>query len=177
LPAGAGPAGRGLRDRIRRPARGRHRRRHMKRFAALYAELDESTSTDDKLAALRRYLREAPDEDAAWAVYFLSGGRPPRLIRTARLKAVAMEAAGLPEWLFEASHQAVGDLAATLALVLPDTGGCGHDAGLSDWMLQRLLPLRGADEARIVQALPAWLSELDPPGRFLLVKLVSGGFR
>jgi DNA ligase-1 len=149
----------------------------MKRFAALFAELDQNTATHDKVAALVRYLREAPEADAAWAMYFLAGGKPRQLVRTAQLKAVAMQAAGLPEWLFEASYQAVGDLAETIAHVLPGPADGGSALGLDDWMQQRLLPLRGADEARIADALTAWWRELDPLGRFLLVKLVGGGFR
>ncbi len=149
----------------------------MKRFAALFAELDESTATNDKVAALVRYLREAPEADAAWAMYFLAGGKPRQLVRTAQLKAVAMQAAGLPEWLFEASYQAVGDLAETIAHVLPGPADGGSALGLDDWMQQRLLPLRGADEASIAASLTAWWRELDPLGRFLLVKLVGGGFR
>jgi len=149
----------------------------MKRFAALFAELDASTATNDKVAALVRYLREAPAEDAAWAVYFLAGGKPRQLIRTAQLKAVALQASGLPEWLFEASYQAVGDLAETISLVLPAPGAAAPDLGLDGWMQQRLLPLRGADEARVAEALTAWWRELDAMGRFLLVKLVGGGFR
>ena len=149
----------------------------MKRFAALYAELDESTSTHDKLAALVRYLREAPEADAAWAVYFLAGGKPRQLIRTAQLRAVAMQAAGLPEWLFEACYQAVGDLAETISHVLPQRAGETGALGLDDWMQQRLLPLRGADDAAVAAALQTWWGELNPLGRFLLVKLISGGFR
>lgn len=149
----------------------------MKRFAALFAELDESTSTHDKVAALVRYLGEVPPEDAAWAMYFLAGGKPRQIIRTAQLKAVAMQAAGLPEWLFEASYQAVGDLAETIAHVLPDPPHLGNELGLNAWMHERLLPLRGADEARIADALTSWWRELDALGRFLLVKLVGGGFR
>ncbi len=149
----------------------------MKRFAALFAELDESTATNDKVAALVRYLREAPEADAAWAMYFLAGGKPRQLVRTAQLKAVAMQAAGLPEWLFEASYQAVGDLAETIAHVLPGPADGASELGLDDWMQQRLLPLRGADEASITASLTAWWRELDPLGRFLLVKLVGGGFR
>jgi DNA ligase-1 len=149
----------------------------MKRFAALFAELDETTSTHDKVAALVRYLREAPPEDAAWAMYFLAGGKPRQIIRTAQLKAVAMRAAGLPEWLFEASYQAVGDLAETIAHVLPAPTVGDGDLGLNAWMHERLLPLRGADEARIADALVSWWRELDALGRFLLIKLVGGGFR
>jgi DNA ligase-1 len=150
----------------------------MKRFAALFAELDASTATSAKVAALRRYLAEVDDADAAWAVYFLAGGKPRQLIKTAQLRALATETAGLPEWLFEACYQAVGDLAETIALVLPeprDSGGM--DTRLSQWMEQRLLPLRGQSDAAVLQALGGWWRELDPAGRFLLVKLVGGGFR
>jgi DNA ligase 1 len=52
----------------------------MRRFAHLFSELDETTRTGEKVAALVRYFGEAPPEDAAWAVHFLSGSRPRRLI-------------------------------------------------------------------------------------------------
>lgn len=149
----------------------------MKRFAALFAELDASTSTLAKVDALVRYLAEAPTDDAAWAMYFLAGGKPRQLVRTAQLRALATEAAGLPEWLFEACYQSVGDLAETIAHVLPAPADGGSDLGLHAWMTERLLPLRGADETAVAHALTAWWRELDHLGRFLLVKLVGGGFR
>ena len=89
----------------------------MQAFAALYQALDASTSSLAKQAALRDYLRGAPPEDAAWAVYFLAGGKPRQLVPTKLLRAVAREAAGLPEWLFDESYEAVGDLAETIALL------------------------------------------------------------
>ena len=48
----------------------------MKAFATLYSRLDATTSSNAKLAAMRDYFREADPADAAWAVYFLAGGRP-----------------------------------------------------------------------------------------------------
>lgn len=150
----------------------------MKRFADLFAELDATTSTSAKVTALQRYLDAANDADAAWAVYFLSGGKPRQLIKTAQLRALAEEASGLPAWLFDASYQAVGDLAETIALVLPAPASAGGLAiSLSDWMEQRLLPLRGQGDDAVAVALRAWWRELDATGRFLLVKLVGGGFR
>lgn len=149
----------------------------MKRFAELYAALDATTSTAAKVDALVAYLAAAPDEDAAWAVYFLAGGKPRQTVRTALLRAVATEAAGLPDWLFEASYQAVGDLAETIALVLPPPVPAAEPPGLAAWMHERLLPLRGADDATVAHALRAAWRELDTLGRFLLVKLVGGGFR
>ena len=83
----------------------------MKAFAQLFQALDATTAQSAKLAALVAYLRVAPPADAAWATYFLAGGKPRQMVPTKRLKALAQEAAGLPEWLFEESYQAVGDLA------------------------------------------------------------------
>ena len=149
----------------------------MRRFARLFEELDASTATGDKVAALVRYFAQAPAEDAAWAVYFLCGGKPRQVVPTALLRAAACRRAQIDDWLFEASYQAVGDLAETIAHVLPPASQALGSEGLAHWVLQRLLPLRGLppdeQEARV---LAAW-DELDTPGRFLFVKLIGGGFR
>src|SRR5690606_23933768 len=90
----------------------------------------------------------------------------------------ALADSGLPEWLFEASYQAVGDLAETIALVLPlPQDAAGLQTPLSEWMEERLLPLRGQSDEAVAHALRGWWRELDATGRFLLVKLVGGGFR
>ena len=60
----------------------------MKAFADLYAALDETTKTNEKVAALARYFAAAPPADAAWAVYFLIGRRPKRLPRIPQARAV-----------------------------------------------------------------------------------------
>ena len=148
----------------------------MKAFAALYAALDASTATHDKVAALRRYFGSAGAADAAWAVYFLAGGKPRRTVPTARLRATACREAGLPEWLFEESYQAVGDLAETIAHVLPPPRR-RSELGLAAWVEQRLLPLRGQPGEMQAEALAGWWDELDTPERFLLLKLIGGGFR
>jgi DNA ligase-1 len=148
----------------------------MRRFAALYGALDASTSTDAKVAALVRYLADAPPADAAWAIYFLAGGKPRQTVPTALLRAEATALAGIPDWLFEASYQAVGDLAETIAQVLPPPRRHGS-LGLADWLTQRLLPLRGQPPEQQTDALRRWWDELPPDQRFLLVKLIGGGFR
>lgn len=148
----------------------------MRAFAELYAELDETTSTTAKVAALVRYFRAAPPADAAWAVALLSGRRPKRVISNPLLARWAAETAGVPEWLYEESRQTVGDTAETIALLLPD--GDGRDpAGLAEWMEQRLIPLRtqGEDVQHDV-IVAAWRS-LRARERFLLGKLLSGAFR
>ena len=98
------------------------------------------------------------------------------MVKTGALVALACEAAGIAYWLFDECYQSVGDLAETIALVLPRESE-PSDVGLAEWVEQRLLPLRGLPEAEVAQRVAAYWRELDAQGRFLLVKLVGGGFR
>ena len=148
----------------------------MKRFSALFAELDATTSTAAKVAALKRYFADAAPADAAWAVYFLSGGKPRQVVPTATLRTLACERAGISDWLFEECYQAVGDLAETIALVLP-AAPQASDIGLAEWVEQRLLPLRGLSPAEQAARIAGYWDALDATGRFLLTKLIGGGFR
>ncbi len=148
----------------------------MRRFAALYQALDASTGTTDKVAALQRYFAQAPAADAAWAVYFLAGGKPRQVLPTALLRSTAGALAAIDDWLFEACYQTVGDLAETIALVLPPPTR-RSDLGLAHWVEERLLPLRGLSPLEQTAALRAAFDELDADERFLLIKLIGGGFR
>ena len=147
----------------------------MKQFAALFHALDATTAQSAKLAALVAYLRVAAPGDAAWAVYFLAGGKPRQMVPTKRLKTLAQEAAGLPEWLFDECYEAVGDLAETLALLLPPPTEPA-DLPLAEWMAL-LLPLRAlpADEADA--RLRGQWAMLAPEQRFVYFKLITGNFR
>lgn len=148
----------------------------MREFARLYAELDETTSTTRKLEALQAYFSHAAPENAAWAVYFLAGGKPRQAVPTKLLRQYAIEYAGLDEWLFDESYHAVGDMAETIAHILPPPSK-RSDVGLAEWMEGRIGPLRGADPGTIREALYAAWDELDWRERFLFVKLIGGGFR
>ena len=103
----------------------------MRRFAALYRALDESTGTSDKLDALERYFRESPPGDAAWALHVLLGNRPRRMVASATLRDCAAAAAGLPQWLFDECHSQVGDVAETVALLAGSDGSVDADPGLA----------------------------------------------
>ena len=113
----------------------------MKAFARAFADLDASTSTTAKVAALKTYYRDAAPVDAAWATYFLAGGKPKQTVQTRYLRQAALECSGLSAWIFEESYQAVGDLAETIANVLPPPTHA-VDLGLAQWLEARLLPLR-----------------------------------
>jgi DNA ligase-1 len=148
----------------------------MKRFSRLFSELDATTSTNAKVEALTRYFEQAPARDAAWAVYFLAGGKPRQVVPMSRLALLACEVAQIAPWLFDECYQAVGDLAETIALVLPHEND-PSDVGLAEWVEERLLPLRGLGEAEVAERVKPYWRELDAQGRFLLSKLIGGGFR
>ncbi|NVZ55404.1 ATP-dependent DNA ligase [Pseudomonas edaphica] len=148
----------------------------MKAFAELYANLDATTSSNAKLAALQAYFRQAPPEDAAWAVYFLSGGRPRQLVPTRLLRDMATAASGIEPWLFEESYQSVGDLAETISLLLPESSYTSED-GLAVWLEEKLLPLRGLPPLELAERLPALWAQLDQPSLMVCIKLITGSFR
>lgn len=148
----------------------------MRDFARLYAELDETTATNRKLDALKNYFSRTPPQHAAWAVYFLAGGKPRQTVPTKLLRQFAIEYAGIDDWLFDESYHAVGDLAETIAHILPPPQH-SSDVGLADWMTERIAPLRGAQPETIRDALFAWWDQTDWRERFLLMKLIGGGFR
>lgn len=148
----------------------------MKAFAELYLRLDATTSSNAKLQALQDYFTQAPAEDAAWAVYFLSGGRPRQLVPTRLLRELAVHLSGLPEWLFEESYQAVGDLAETFSLLLPESEH-SSDAGLAYWVEEQLLPLRGLAPNDLAERLPPLWAQLDRNSLLVCMKLITGSFR
>ncbi len=148
----------------------------MKRFAHLYAELDATTATNAKVDALKRYFAVAAPADAAWAVYFLAGGKPRQVVPSGVLWTITCREAGIPEWLFDASYQAVGDFSETVAHVLPPPRH-ESDLGLAVWIEDRLLTLRGLAPDEQGERVASYWDELDTAGRFLLNKLIGGAFR
>ena len=147
----------------------------MKHFATLFAAIDQSTKTTVKVAALAEYFAKADDMDRLWTIALFSGRRPKRAVTTTRLREWAAEASGIPLWLFEESYAIVGDLAETIALVLPPSPST-EDQTLTHW-INALRDLANVDEpARKAFVLEAWQS-LGGAERFLFNKLITGGFR
>ena len=148
----------------------------MKAFADLYTALDETTKTNEKIAAMSRYFGSAPPADVAWAVHFLIGRRPKRLIPTRDLVEWATQEAGIPDWLFAECYQAMGDLAETIALLLPAARG-SSDRPLHYWVEERLLPMQRWDDAARRESLLAAWREMNEGQRFAWNKLITGEFR
>lgn len=148
----------------------------MRQFAELYQALDRTTSSRSKTDLMAAYFSAAKPADAAWAVYFLAGGKLKRLIPTQDLRHYAQTQTQMPEWLFEASYQSVGDLAETITLILPPIQCTRHES-LHDWVVNVLLPLRNVKPEDRVSALADALDGWDSDTRFVCLKLLTGGFR
>src|SRR6188474_1240809 len=116
----------------------------MKQFAELVIKLGTRTKTNDKLDALAKYFASADDADKVWVIAIFSGRRPKRAVSSTLLQAWSNEVTGLPAWLFEESYHTVGDLAETIALLLPETtAGTTDDKSLS-YFLQSFMQLEKA---------------------------------
>jgi DNA ligase-1 len=148
----------------------------VKAFADLYAALDETTKTNEKVAALARYFAGVPPVDAAWALSFLIGRRPKRLLESRKLAEWAIAESGIPDWLFGECYQAVGDFAETMALLLPPVKA-SSERPLSYWVEERLLPLRDLDDSARRESLVAAWREMDERQRFAWNKIITGEFR
>jgi DNA ligase 1 len=150
----------------------------VKRFSALYEAVDRTTSTNEKVKALQSYFAEAPAEDAAWALFFLTGRKIKRLIPSRVLWELTREITTLPEWLLEHCYAAVGDFAECMALLVEGTAaGTGHALPLHVWVEERILPLKQLDARAQRAAVSAWWCELDAHQAFVLNKIVTGEFR
>ena len=148
----------------------------MKDFALLYVELDQTNKTNEKIEAMRFFFERASAEDAAWAFYFLSGRKPRQIIPSGKLRAWAIEKAGIPEWLYEESRDTVGDGAETIALLLPNNK-VDDNTPLHVLVEEQLLPLRGSDEATQYKAVTDAWGRMDYSERLVYNKLITSAFR
>jgi DNA ligase-1 len=148
----------------------------MQRFTQLFLALDQTNKTNAKVQALVNYFAEAPPEDKVWCIALLSGKRPKKAIRSSDIREWTAEASGLPIWLFEETYHIVGDLAETVAKVLPEPTQETQDQSLHYWM-QYIVALRDMDlEQRREKVLSAW-SQLEAWPRFVFNKMMMGGYR
>lgn len=147
----------------------------MRRFAALFEMLDQTTKTNVKVAALAHYFEQAPKPDRLWAIALLSHKRPKRTVTTTLLRSWAADVAGLPLWLFEESYHIAGDLAEAIALVLPKAGMKSENT-LTAW-IQILADLKDKDDAEKKRVITDAWSQLTYHERFVFNKIITGGFR
>jgi DNA ligase-1 len=148
----------------------------MKAFANLYSQLDQTTKTNRKLQALLTYFQLAEDKDKLWAIALFTHRRPRRTVNTTMLRQWAAEHAEIPDWLFEESYHIVGDLAETIALVLPVPDKITSVPPLHYW-IDYLNNLRDKGDNEKKEAICAAWSKMNREQRFVFNKIITGGFR
>ncbi len=152
----------------------------MQDFTDLYWRLDGTTKTQEKVAALADFFSAATAADAAAAVGVLCGARQLRVVSTRQLRQWVAEETGLPDWLVEDSYAHVGDLAETLALLLPEPDPAAvalPSPGLAETLATTIHGLRGASDDRKREVVTATWRRLAPRERIVWHKLVTGGLR
>src|SRR6201991_2801141 len=149
----------------------------MRRFAALFETLDRTASTSAKRDAMAAYFRDAPPGDAAWAVYVLGGGKLKRTATSTELRLALAAETGYADWLIDDCYAHVGDLAETVALMLPTSDETTDDTPLHVWMEARLPSLGKLESGERMDILREWWRALPRDQLFLVNKLLTGSLR
>lgn len=147
----------------------------MRAFATLVHALDSTNKTNQKMEAIHHFFRDAEDRDKLWFLALFSGRRPKRAVSTALLREWAKEITQIPDWLFQESYAAVGDLGETISLLLPMPQGY-LDYSLSEWMDHINKLSAYSDEEKKAFVLRVW-GNLPHQERFIFNKLLGGSFR
>ena len=148
---------------------------NMKKFAQLIKTLDSTNKTTLKVQALADYFSLANDKDKVWTIAILSHRRPPRPVNTTLLREWASELSNIPLWLFEESYHIVGDLAETIALVVPSSKSSTKKT-LTQFLDEMIALKKKSDEEKREYLFENW-KILDYYERFVFTKLITGGFR
>jgi DNA ligase 1 len=151
----------------------------------MFERVDRTTSTNAKIAAIADYFRQAPPEDAAWALYFLTGAKLKRLVNWRQLWQWSMSRTNLQDWLLAECYNIVGDGAETISLLIEaSVSQVGRafsppstDLPLHQWIEARLLLLPTLDPADQQRHILEWWSQLSGTELFLFNKLVTGELR
>ena len=144
----------------------------MKRFAELLDRLSYEPGRNNKLRLMTDYFRAAPDPERGYALAALTGALAFRHAKPGMIRALISERAD--PILFELSHDYVGDLSETVALMWqPQPAAASRQPTLGEVVTG----LSSLGKAALPGQLARWLDALDETGRWALLKLVTGELR
>ena len=149
----------------------------LKLFARLVNELSTSTKTNDKLQSLVDYFATAPDIDKVWVIAIFSGRRPRRAVNSRLMRDWCAEITNYPSWLFDECYHTVGDLAETLALLLPDTKKQQQVNESLSFYLEKFISIEKEDELIRKKFIVESWDKMNREERFVFNKLITGSFR
>ncbi len=147
----------------------------MKAFAQLFLSLDETNKTNEKVKVLKEYFNAVPDTDKMHMLALFTGRKPKRQINSTLVRNWAVEASNIPAWLFEESYHVVGDLAETMALLMPQSNQSSSKT-LTEWIAEINSLSDKTEEQKKLWLLDSW-AMLDNQERFVFNKLLTGSFR
>lgn len=145
-------------------------------FASLIQELGDAGSTQVKIKLLTDYFSVAPEEDKIWTIGLFTGRKLKRMVKSSLLSAWVSELKNIPAWLFDECYHQVGDLAETVALLLPQDDLFAKDGNLSDYLHLLKSLEKATDEEKKASILSCWKGMNDSE-KFVFNKLITGGFR
>ena len=145
-------------------------------FSKLLDALVYTRSRNAKLKLIADYLRATPDPDRGWAMAALTGGLDLAHVKPAAIRGIVDER--VDPVLFAMSHDFVGDLAETAALLWPKPQGMPPEIDTGALRLSAVVDrLSTLGRAEAPRALAAMLDQLDASGRYALLKLATGALR
>ncbi|MDB5525872.1 MAG: cisplatin damage response ATP-dependent ligase [Rhizobium sp.] len=145
----------------------------MKAFSELIDRLVLTPSRNGKITLLKDYFAETPDPDRGYALAALTDGLDIPAVKPALLRTLATER--MDEVLFAYSYDYVGDLAETVSLIWPENQALAAADPLS--LSHVVETLAKASRTEAPKTFAAMLDQLDAPGRYAVIKLVTGGLR
>ena len=140
-------------------------------FAELLERLVFTPGRLAKVALLRRYLATQPDPDRGFGLAALTGELAFDAAKPALIRALVEERTD--PVLFAMSHDYVGDLAETVALIWP---AAPTNAG-PPTMTEVVQALVSTPKSELPRVLAGWLDASDSSTRYALLKLITGSLR
>lgn len=151
----------------------------MNAFAELLDRLAYEPRRNAKLRLLQDYFARTPDPERGYALGAMTDTLSFREAKPALIRALVEER--VDPVLFRLSHNYVGDLAETTALIWPgpDAGeaGLGHNNPPPPTLAEVVETLGTTAKKDLPAHLAHWLDALDETGRWALLKLVTGNLR
>ena len=149
----------------------------MKNFSKLIIRLGSLPKTLDKLEAIVEYFTVADDRDKVWVIALFSGRRPRRILNSSYLRQWCLEITGFPEWLFDESYHTVGDLAETIALMLPPIDQEDDTLESLAFFIGKLREIEKESETVKKNFVVQTWMRMTREERFVFNKLLTGNFR
>ena len=140
-------------------------------FAELLERLVFTPGRLAKVALLRRYFETAPDPDRGFGLAALTGELAFQAAKPGLIRALAEERTD--PVLFAWSHDYVGDLAETVALIWPERLTNAGPPSITE-VVQMLV---GTPKGELPFVVSGWLDASGASVRFALLKLITGGLR